>query len=299
MKELFVRVWVMAGMLALCACSPRDPNSQFCRRVNLCENLALLMDVDECAVQLPMALRGQDVDCRSCLMSLSCEGLATALNSVTNEQDSQENLGNVCAACAGNRNGIRAELTGDGPSFQRRALIPGLVVRGEPGVSEGTIGSLCERIDSCPRAALLVSSHQCSEQLTRVLAGQPPPCVSCITSLNCEGVARLTRDEVDLAKLCPYCAPELDHSCGPEGCADGAQTYFILPGIVPKNAQEKDVLQKLLAVEPPRDAAVDQTGPALAPSDAKANKTAAGASPATKQGADTARAIAQGTQQAR
>ena len=222
------------------ACTRSDPHLQFCRRASLCENLALLMDIDTCASQLPKALRGHDVDCRACLMSLSCEGLGTALNSAGDEH--KDNLRAVCAACDTGRGGSARDLAvdDDDGSLSYRPLIPGLMVRGGQGAGQDTLAGLCTRIErECATSQLLISPTQCTEQLTELLERQPRPCVSCVTGLNCEGVGRLARDEARLERLCPYCGADLDQSCGPDGCEEDTQTYFLLPGIVPKTADSE------------------------------------------------------------
>ena len=268
---------------ALGACTKTDPHLQFCRRANLCENLALLMDVDSCATQLPKALRGRDVDCRACLMSLSCEGLGTALNSMGEEQGHKDNLRAVCAACdGGGRAGALRTLRTDEPSSSHRPVIPGLIVRGAQGVGQGTVASLCARIDSeCATSQLLISTSQCTEQLNMVLETQPRPCMSCVTALNCEGVGRLARDEARIERLCPYCSADIDSSCGLEGCEEDTQTYFILPGIVPKVPEQKAALRKLLAGEPlgaapaQESAAATAAPPSAAPEHAASEPLAA------------------------
>lgn len=243
---------LVSMLLGSSACTKTDPHLQFCRRASLCENLALLMDVESCASQLPKALRGHDVDCRSCLMSLSCEGLGTALNTMGEEEGHKDKLRTVCAACDASRANSARGLRLDEPSTRSyRPLIPGLIVRGTQGAGQGTVASLCARIDSeCATSQLLISTTQCTEQLSVVLDTQPRPCLSCVTALNCEGVGRLARDEAQIERLCPYCSADIDQSCGAEGCEEGMQTYFILPGIVPKTPDQKPALRKLLAGEP-------------------------------------------------
>lgn len=241
------RSWVSVTLLVigLAACSAPDPNTQFCRRASLCANLALLTSVEQCAYQLPRALRGRDVDCRACIMDLSCDGLGRAIDAAHLDDEGSHGLSTICAACeASDQVRAQAWSTDGSDEPAHRPLIPGLVARGGVGTGHDTVGALCNRIESeCsgeePATELLISTIQCGEQLVKLLDPHPRPCMSCVTSLTCQGIGKLARGQAELQRLCPYCPFDLDQHCGDKPCAQDAITYFLLPGIVPRTSPAK------------------------------------------------------------
>lgn len=190
------RSLLLAALLPLPGCSPSEPHLAFCERALRCSEVEVFLDDNRCASQLQSSLRDYSDRCRSCVLSLTCEGMARAIRRAGHDQRSQ--LTDVCAQCS--------PLTADAEAPPEP--MTGFALRQSAASSDSPALAFCRAMDSCG-LELLVSAKQCATQLDALLADVRASCAECVTNLSCGGAHAIVVDHFPLNQLCASCPASL------------------------------------------------------------------------------------------
>lgn len=87
--------------------------------------------------------------------------------------------------------------------------------------------SLCERVESCEFAQLVVNEDVCAEQVETVLRDQGPDCQRCVTGLKCAAIEGVLAGDDKIRNLCSSCGESIDVPT-----VEAGGTLFLTPAIV-------------------------------------------------------------------